>query len=259
MRLFRIVRLLFVYDGTPSPTATNGGSAQSQSPPSPSTAQAPPGEPPIPERAMQLHAQGRKHGETGEFELALRFFHEAQQAAPTWPLPLYDMGLTFLYMKADAKALETFTRLDAVAPQGLSDSKRMLDSLRSEQNGRVPKGTLREFLQVMRLKSLEDIRKRLEAMTQKAPAFVPAWAELARISSEKPQEAERLADKALSLGPDSGTRAELLIYKATLLWRRGGAKEARQQLQAIRDDPTTPPNAAAEARELLGIPEGVTP
>jgi tetratricopeptide (TPR) repeat protein len=233
-----------------SPAATDAGSA---------TAQPPAEQPPIPERAMQLHSQGRRHGEKGEFELALRMFHEAQQAAPTWPLPLYDMGLTFLYMKADAKALETFTKLEAVAPQGISDSKRMVDSLRKEQTGRVPKGTLREFVDVMKLRDIEDIRRRLETLTQKAPAFAPAWAELARISSEKPQEAERLADKALSLEPDSATRAELLVYKATLLWRRGGRQEALKQLQAIRDDPSTPPQIAAEARELLGIPENVTP
>src|SRR5690606_29678655 len=105
--------------------------------------------------------------------------HEAQQAAPTWPLPLYDMGLTFLYMKADAKALEAFTKLDALAPQGLPGSKRMVDSLRREQDGRVPKGTLREFLDIERLRDLQESRRRLEALTRKAPAFAPAWQELA--------------------------------------------------------------------------------
>ncbi len=244
---------------TPSPTATDGGTALIQpSSPQP-TAQAVSRELPIPERAMQLHAQGRKQGEAGEFERALHSFHEARQAAPSWPLPLYDMGLTFLYMKEDAKALQAYEQLDTLAPGGVSDSKRLLDSLRREQSGGVPKGTLREFLDVMRLKDAEEIRRRLELLTRKAPAFVPSWQELARLSSEKPEEAQQLIAKALSLDPDVGTRAELLVYKAVLLWRRGEKETARKQLQAIRDDPSTPSNAATEARELLSIPENVTP
>lgn len=242
---------------TPSPAATDAGTALSQ-PPSPPTGQAPSGEPSLSERAKQLHAQGRKHGEAGEFELALRFFHEAQEAAPTWPLPLYDMGLTFLYMKADARALESFTQLDKVAPQGLPGSKRILDSLRREQDGRVPKGTLREFLDIERLRDLQEARKRLQALTKKAPAFVPAWQELAQ-SEEKPEEAEKLIAKALSLEPDPATRGTLLVYKATLTWRRGEAEAARKMLRELLADPSTLPDTAAEARELLNIPDGVKP
>jgi tetratricopeptide (TPR) repeat protein len=207
---------------------------------------------------MQLHAQGRKHGEAGEFELALRFFHEAQQAAPTWPLPLYDMGLTFLHMKADAKALEVFTKLDVMAPQGLPGSKRILDSLRREQDGRVPKGTLREFLDIERLRDLQEVRRRLQALTQKAPAFVPAWQELA-LSEEKPEEAEKLIAKALALNPDPSARGTLLVYKATLMRRRGENEAARKLLQELLADPATLPETAAEARELLSIPDNLKP
>lgn len=240
---------------TPAPAATDAGTALGQSPPSPSTAQP---QPPVPERAMQLHAQGRKHGEAGEFELALRYFHEAELAAPSWPLPLYDMGLTFLYMKADDKALETFTKLDAVAPQGLPGSKRILDSLRREKDGRVPEGTLREFLEIERLRDDKEIRKRLEALTRKAPAFVPAWQELA-LTEAKPEEAEKLIAKTLSLEPDAASRGTLLVYKATVMWRRGEVDAARKMLRELLADPTTLPDTAAEAKELLNIPDGVKP
>ncbi|HVG57747.1 MAG TPA: hypothetical protein VNA24_04285 [Hyalangium sp.] len=228
----------------PAPSATDAGTAQQQ--------------PSIPERARHLHAQGRKHGEAGEFELALRYFHEAEKAAPSWPLPLYDMGLTFLYIKADDRALETFTKLDAVAPQGLPGSKRMLDSLRREKDGRVPAGTLREFLQIKQLKNLQDVRRRMKELTQKAPGFVPAWQELA-MAEEKPEEAEKLIAKALSLEPDADSRGMLLVAKATLMWRRGEADAARKLLREILADPTTLPDTAAEARELLTIPEGMKP
>jgi tetratricopeptide (TPR) repeat protein len=243
----------------PSPSALDAGLALrrplSSELPAPKT----PPPPPVPERAMQLHAEGRKHGEVGAFAEALRSFQQARELAPTWPLPLYDEGLTYLYMKDDARALEVYTQLDALAPQGVSDSKRLLDSLRREKDGRVPAGTLREFLEVMRLKDLPEIRRRLEALTQKAPAFVPAWDERARLSSEQPEEAERLLAKALSLEPDPGTRAGLLVYKAILQRRKGEHAAARKQLEALRDDPSTPPGVVAEVRELLSIPDNVVP
>lgn len=239
----------------PSPAATDASTALGQPPASPTTAQQ---EPSIPERARQLHAQGRKHGEAGEFELALRYFNEAALAAPNWPLPLYDLGLTFLYVKADNRALEAFTKLDAVAPLGLPGSKRILDSLRREQDGRVPEGTLREFLDIERLRDPQEVRRRMQALTQKAPGFVPAWQELA-ISAEKPEEAEKLIAKALSLEPDAETRGTLLIDKASLLWRRGETDAARKLLRELLADPTTLPATAAEARELLSIPDGLKP
>jgi tetratricopeptide (TPR) repeat protein len=240
---------------TPSPAATDAGTALGQPPASPATAQQPPS---IPERARQLHAQGRKHGEAGEFELALRYFHEAELAAPSWPLPLYDMGLTFLYVKADDRALETFTKLDAVAPLGLPGSKRILDSLRREKDGRVPQGTLREFLDIERLRDVQEVRRRMQALTQKAPGFVPAWQELA-MTEEKPEEAEKLIAKALSLEPDAESRGTLLVYRATLMWRRGEADAARKLLRELLADPTTLPATAAEARQLLSIPDGMKP
>jgi tetratricopeptide (TPR) repeat protein len=241
---------------TPAPAATDAGTARSQPPASPSTAQEQ--QSGISERARQLHAQGRKHGEAGEFELALRYFHEAELAAPTWPLPLYDMGLTFLYIKADDKALETFTKLDAVAPQGLAGSKRILDSLRREQDGRVPPGTLHEFLAIQQLKDDKEVRRQLQALTQKAPGFVPAWQELA-YTEAKPEEAEKLIAKALSLEPDAAARGSLLVYKATVMWRRGEADAARKLLRELLADPTTLPDTAAEAKELLSIPDGLKP
>jgi len=242
----------------PSPSAVDAGTALGQPPPSKPTAQTPPPPPPVPERAMQLHAEGRKHGEAGAFAEALQSFQQARELAPSWPLPLYDVGLTYLYMKEDARALEAYEQLDTLAPQGVSDSKQLLDSLRREKDGRVPPGTLREFLEVMRLTELPELRKRLEALTRKAPAFVPAWKELA-LSAEKPEEAERLLAKALALEPDATSRGELLVYKALLAWRRGEREAARQQLQALLADPSTPASAATRARELLSLPDSITP
>lgn len=240
---------------TPAPAATDAGTALSQPPASPPTAQQ---QQPVSERAKQLHAQGRKHGEAGEFEQALRYFHEAEKAAPNWPLPLYDMGLTFLFIKADDRALETFTKLDAVAPLGMLGSKRILDSLRREKDGRVPEGTLSEFLAIEQLRDVQEVRRKMQALTQKAPGFAPAWQELA-MTEEKPEEAEKLIAKALSLEPDAETRGSLLVHKAILMWRRGEVDAARKLLRELLADPTTLPTTAADARELLNIPEGMKP
>ncbi len=244
----------------PAPVAspTETAPTVSQPPPLPPLPETPPQAPPIPERALQLHAQGRKQGEAGQFDEALKSFQQAREAAPTWPIPLYDIGLTYLHMKEDARALEAFEQLDTLVPQGVSDSKRMLDSLRREKSGRVPPGTLREFLEVEQLKNPVEVQHRLEALTKKAPDFVPAWEALA-LTADKVDEGERLIAKALALEPDLYTRGQLLLHKATLLKRRHEQEAARKQLQALIDDPNMPPDIVAEARQMLAAPETVQP
>ncbi|WP_224364982.1 tetratricopeptide repeat protein [Hyalangium versicolor] len=242
----------------PAASPVDAGSALSKPEPLPTLPETPPQPPPIPERAMELHAQGRKQASAGQYDEALKSYQQAREEAPNWPIPLYDIGLTYLHLKDNAKALETYEQLDTQAPQGVSDSKRMLDSLRREKDGRVPPGTLGEFVEVMQLREPAEIRQRLEALSKKAPNFVPAWQELA-MSSDKSEESERLSNKALSLEPDAETRGELLVFQATWQWRRGEKATARKQLQALLDDPATPPSVALKARELLNTPENVTP
>jgi tetratricopeptide (TPR) repeat protein len=243
-------------EGKPGPAAAAKGTGPSvtQQPPAPPphAPQAPPPPPPVPERAMQLHAEGRLRGEAGRFEEALKSFEQAQEAAPSWLLPLYDTGFTYLLMGDDARALEVYERLDALAPQGFSEGKQMLDSLRREKKGRVPKGTLREYLEVQRLRDFQEVQRRLEALTKKAPDFPLAWKELA-MSSEAVEEGLKLVEKALALEPDIMTRGELLVHKATLLRRRGEDEAARKQLQALIDDPATPPDILTLAREQASI------
>ncbi len=242
----------------PSPAPAEAPAAPAPPPPLPALPETAPQAPVPPERAMQLHAQGRKQGEAGEFAEALTSFLQAREAAPSWPVPLYDIGLTYVHMKEDARALEAFEQLEALVPQGLSDSKRMLDSLRREHDGRVPPGTLREFLEVEQLKDLQEVHQRLEALTKKAPEFVLAWEALA-LAAEKTEESERLLAKALALSPDMDTRGHLLLHKATLLKRHKEFEAARKQLQALIDDPNSPPDIVSEARAMLLAPESSPP
>lgn len=239
---------------TASTSAIDSGPALAQ-PQVPPTAkqEEPPAEPPIPEQAMQLHSQGRMRGEEGQFEEALKLFKQAQEAAPSWLMPLYDTGYTYVLMGDSAKALAAYEQVDQLAPQGFSQSKKMLDSLRREQDGRVPKGTLREFFEIQRLRDFAEVKRRLEALTKKAPKFVLAWQDLA-MSAEDPAQGAKLVEKTLALEPDVETRGELLVHKGVLMHRRGDVAGARKQLQSVIDDPTLLPSAHALAREMLNAP-----
>jgi tetratricopeptide (TPR) repeat protein len=202
---------------------------------------------------MKLHAQGRASGRQGQFAQALEHFKQAQQAAPGWPLPFYDEGYTYLLMGDEARALEAYTRVDALAPQGFSDSKMLLECLRRQKQGRLPAGTLQKYLEVQQLREPLEVKQRLEALTRTAPAFFPAWKELA-LSTEDLDEAQRLLEKALALEPDAATRGFLLVHRANLLRRRGQHEAARTQLQKIIDDPGSPQDVVTLARESLLIP-----
>jgi tetratricopeptide (TPR) repeat protein len=241
--------------GKPDPAATKdtGATVKQAAPPLvPPPPPAPPLAPPIPERAMQLHAQGRAHGEAGRFEEALKSFQQAQEAAPDWHFPLYDTGYTYILMKDNARALEVYERLDTLAPQGFSESKQMLDSLRREKQGRVPKGTLWEFIDIQKLRDFAEVRRRFEALAKKAPQFPLVWKELA-VSSESTEEGLKLVEKTLALEPDVITRGELLVHKSTLLRRKGEDEAGKKLLQDIINDPSMPPSIVDMAREQASI------
>jgi tetratricopeptide (TPR) repeat protein len=233
----------------------DAGAVASQTPPAAPVEEVfhPPAEPPIPEQAIELHTKGRAHLDAGRFEEALKSFQQAQAVAPSWYLPLYDTAHTYILMDDTAKALVIHEQLEQLEPKGFSQSKKMLDSLRREKDGRVPKGTLREFLAVQQLRDPAEARSKLEALTKKAPSFVLAWQELANIS-EDVAEGERLVEKALGLEPDVETRGELLVHKGVLLRRGGKEEEARKHLNAVSIDPKLLHGARSQARELLNAP-----
>ncbi|MDY7227311.1 tetratricopeptide repeat protein [Hyalangium rubrum] len=212
----------------------------------------PPKEPTAFDKAVQLHAQGRQSGESGNFQEALKHFQQARELAPEWPLPLYDTALTHLLMGESAKALQIYEQVDKLAPQGFSDTKRVIECLRREKSGRIPKGTFLKFIEAMRSPDPEEMRKKLEALTRSAPNFYPAWRELISYG-EGLDEQERRLEKALSLKPDIESKGELMLYKATLMRRRGKDAEARVLLQSLVDDPQWLPSTVNGAKEALTL------
>jgi tetratricopeptide (TPR) repeat protein len=204
------------------------------------------------DQAMKLHAQARLTGESGNLRKALELFQQARELAPEWPQPLYDTALTYLLMGDGAKALEVYEQVDQMAPGGFSDTKRVIECLRREKSGRLPKGTFREFIDVMRSRDQEEFREKLEELTRTAPGFYPAWRELISYGKDLDEQQRRL-EKALSLEPDAESRGELLIYKANLLRRGGKDAEARTLLQSLVDDPKSPPSTVNGAKEALSL------
>jgi tetratricopeptide (TPR) repeat protein len=237
--------------GPSSPLVPDAG----QAPPSPPKAILAPAEPP-PEtpydKAVKAHMQGRTSGEAGNFQEALKHFQVARELAPEWPLPLYDMAHTHLLQGNAAKALELYTQVDKLVPRGFSDTPRVLECLRREKDGRVPRGTYRKFLDVLRLRTPEEFERGMRALTRTAPKFYPAWRELISYGKDL-DEQERLLEKALALKPDPLSRGELLVSKANLLRRRSKDAEARALLQSLVDDPQSLESTVTDAKEALSF------
>lgn len=238
--------------GQPSSSIDAGPTSLQQASP-PQAVTPPPAPPPEPtafEKASQLHAQGRLSGEVGNFQQALAFFQQARELAPEWPLPVYDTGLTHLLMGDIPRALGFYEQVDKMAPEGFSDTKRVIECLRREKAGRVPKGTFRKFIDAMRSRDQEELQKKLEELTRTAPTFYPAWRELISYGKDLDEQERRLA-KALSFKPDPESKGELLIYRSTLLRRRGKEEEARKLLQSLVDDPQSTRSTVVRAKEAL--------
>jgi tetratricopeptide (TPR) repeat protein len=239
--------------GTPAPPASVPEAVRRQEAPPQVAAPlspAPPKEPTAFDKAVQLHQRGRASGEAGNFKEALAFFQQARELAPQWPFPLYDTAYTHLLMGDGAKALTLFEQVDKLEPQGFAETRRMVECLRREKAGRIPKGTYRKFIDVMRSRSPEELEQKLEELTKAAPGFYPAWRELIPFGKDL-DEQDKLMARALSLEPDAQSKGELLVYKATLLRRRGKELEARALLQSLVDDPKSPPSTVTDAKEAL--------
>jgi len=74
--------------------------------------------PEVPERAKQLHEDGRAAGARGELEDALRLLTEAAAIAPRWPNPVYDRAFTHLLRQEYAAALADYRKTLELAPGG---------------------------------------------------------------------------------------------------------------------------------------------
>ncbi|QSQ26183.1 hypothetical protein JY651_15150 [Pyxidicoccus parkwayensis] len=205
---------------------------------------------PVPERAQQLHDEGRRLGQQGAYAEALKRFEEAQALAPRWPYPTYDAAFTYLLMGEDAKALEAYAWVDAQQPRGFFTTKTALASLRQEERGQLPKGTYLRFLSVEWAPDPASKRKLLQAIVKSAPRFAPALKEMALLLDDAGEKL-RTIEKALTLEPDPETRGILQLNRAIILHDQGKQAQARTLLVQLRDDPGSTTATVALANESL--------
>ncbi len=109
-----------------------GAVASEQPTPTPVQEMIHPPEPSIPERAIELHAQGREKADAGQHEEAQKLFQQAQAAAPDWYLPLHDSANTYVLMGENDRALLLHEQLQKLEPLGFAQNLKMLDGLRRE-------------------------------------------------------------------------------------------------------------------------------
>src|SRR5262249_36254327 len=100
----------------------------------------------VPEKAQELHRQGREAGGSGDYDKALALFTQARQLAPNWPYTVYDAAFTYLLKGEAGKAEELYAVVDHMAPRGFFTAKTALDCLRREKAGDLEPGSYKLYV-----------------------------------------------------------------------------------------------------------------
>jgi tetratricopeptide (TPR) repeat protein len=179
----------------------------------------------VPEKAQQLHRQGREAGGKGDYDRALTLFAEARKEAPKWPYPVYDAAFTYLLKDDAEKAEEFYAAVDKMAPRGFFTAKTALDCLRREKKGDLEPGTYKRYVMLEWERNRANKKAALEQMVKRSPRFPAAWKELALLQDNDTGKLE-LIEKGLSHEPDGEVRGILLINKALTLNKQGKRDEA---------------------------------
>jgi tetratricopeptide (TPR) repeat protein len=190
----------------------------------------------VPEKAKELHREGREAGARGEHDRALALFDRASKEAPKWPYPVYDAAFTHLLKGDAAKAEELYAAVDRMAPRGFFTAKTALDCLRREKAGDFEPGTYKLFVMLEWEKAPARKKAILEQMVKRSPRFPAAWKELALLQADDKAKLEMI-EKGLSHAPDGETRGILLINKALTLNGQGKREEAVRILGGLALDP----------------------
>jgi tetratricopeptide (TPR) repeat protein len=178
--------------------------------------------------AKSLHEEARTLGQAGNYDAAIAKLEQAMQMQPDWAYPVYDLAFTYLLKQDFDKALTFYKKTDELEPKGFFTAKTALYTLEGEKAGKFPQGLYSVYTQI---EWADDRSKKLQlakSIIEKAPAFAPAWKELAMFSDNK-EEKTKAIEQGLSKDPDAETKGILLINKAILL-NEGGKKEEATRL-----------------------------
>jgi tetratricopeptide (TPR) repeat protein len=204
----------------------------------------------IPEKARQLHQQGRLAGQDGDYDRALELLGRAHAEAPDWAYPVYDAAFTHLLKGDIVQAEKFYAKVDQMEPRGFFTCKTTLDVLRRELSGALPEGIAHAFVMLEFLPNREQKKAILDGLVQRFPDFAQAWRELSSLLDD-PEERLYAIDRGLEGNPDHETRGQLLLNKALLLHRRGDRDEAVRILRLLTLDPDSTLSTVSLAKSAL--------
>lgn len=207
--------------------------------------------------AQEYHAEGRRLGGEGNYELALAAFARASELAPDWPYPYYDAAFTHLLQHNWSAALENYRMTQRLYPQGFFTTFTAIDTLEREESGDLPQGVYLLYLQLEWTGNAEEKNKILELLVTRCPDFAPGWKEKAVSGENSVIQRFEFVENGLKANPDPETLSVLLINKAVLTAMSGEKNAAIKILgETLLDGRTTQSNrilARMAMKSVLGL------
>ena len=191
----------------------------------------------VPENAKSVHTIARRLAQSGKYEKAIQFLLEAQELAPNWPYPYYDLAYTYLLKFDFENALKYYRQTDSIAPRGFYTSKTALYTLEKEFEGKYEKGLYRLYLSLDWKNDPHEKLEMTKLLVETYPYYAPGWNELS--NQLDGEERESAIDKGLKLETDNETKGLLLINKAIVLKNRDEVEKAKEILGGIILDSTS--------------------
>jgi len=183
----------------------------------------------IPAEAETLHQQARQHGAKGEYDVAIQKLKQANELAPEWAYPPYDLAYTYLLQQDFPNALKYYAIVDELEPRGFFTAKTALWSLRKEAAGEFPEGIYLAYMQIEWKESDEEKVQIAKAIVGKFPEYAPAWKVIAG-KADSPEVRLDAVAKGLAADPDAETKGMLLINEALVRQLQGETAAAKQIL-----------------------------
>ncbi|WP_232817827.1 tetratricopeptide repeat protein [Winogradskyella tangerina] len=183
----------------------------------------------IPNDAIILHQEARQLGGQGKYDEGIAKLKEANQIAPNWAYPVYDLAYTYLLKQDFENALKYYELTDQLEPKGFFTAKTAYWSLKKEEEGIFPKGLYLAYMQIEWQNSEEEKLRIAQAILEKIPNYAPAWKEIAGKAEDHNQRLEAI-ERGLELNPDFETKGMLLINKALIYDVQGNTKSAKKIL-----------------------------
>jgi tetratricopeptide (TPR) repeat protein len=199
----------------------------------------------VPAEARALHEKGRALGAKGSYDEALAVLAQAQDLAPDWPHPTYDMAFSWLLKGDTAQALLHYEKVESMVPDKFFfTNQTAVWCLRGERDGRFHPGS---FLAFSMIEWESDREKKLglaRAVVAKSPDHAPAWLFLAQHSKDETEKADAMAC-CLAMDADPITRDTARFIHANNLVSAGKQDEAFTIIRALASAPDTVPSIKA--------------